>query len=306
MRVDVLGLQAFIAIADHGTFGAAAKALNLSQTALSHRIAKIETELGLPLFVRTTRKLALTQEGLALLPRARRALVDLEKAMTDLKQLGQLRRQEVTMGCIPSLATSVLGETLPDFARVMPNVRVRVMDGYARVIATQVNGGEVEFGLAVRMGTHYELDFKPVISERFIAVCRHDHPLADRGTVTWDELSEHCLIGNTVINSALRMSANQPYWDFEAETISTAVSFVKHGLGVTLLPEFEQHQPGYQNLRTLKVTGPEVSREVGFITRPDMPLSRPASVLMDLIAAQFQVVAGRAEDGVIGAAQRLA
>ena len=68
-----------------------------------------------------------------------------------------------------------------------------------------------------------------------------------------------------------------------------------HGLGITLLPEFEQQQPGYQDLRTLRVTGPGVSREVGFITRPDMPLSRPASVLMDLIAAQFQVVAQRAE-----------
>ena len=167
--------------------------------------------------------------------------------------------------------------------------------GYARVIATQVNGGEVEFGLAVRMGTHYELDFKPVMTEHFVAVCRRDHPLADRGSVSWDELSEQCLIGNTVINSALRMSSNQPYWDFEAEQISTAVSFVKHGLGITLLPEFEQQQPGYQDLRTLRVTGPGVSREVGFITRPDMPLSRPASVLMDLIAAQFQVVAQRAE-----------
>ncbi|MCA2012043.1 LysR family transcriptional regulator [Cereibacter sphaeroides] len=293
MRVDVLGLQAFIAIADHGSFRTAAKALNLSQTALSHRIAKIEADLGLSLFVRTTRKLALTQEGLALLPRARRAIVDLEKSMSELKQLGQLRRQEVTLGCIPSLATSVLADVLGRFAEEMPRVRVRVHDGYARVIASQVNGGEVEFGLAVRMGTHYELEFTSVVTEHFVAVCRHDHPLADRDSVTWAELADHRLIGNTVIAQALRMSTLQPYYEFEAEQISTAVSFVKHGLGVTLLPAFEQYQPGYQDLRKLRVTDPEVTREIGFMTRPDMPLSNPARVLMAHITVQLQDIAAR-------------
>lgn len=296
MRVDVLGLQAFIAIADHGSFRIAAKALNLSQTALSHRIAKIEADLGLSLFVRTTRKLALTQEGLALLPRARRAIVDLEKSMSELKQLGQLRRQEITLGCIPSLATSVLADVLGGFSRAMPSVRVRVLDGYARTIATQVNGGEAEFGLAVRMGTHYELDFTSVVKEHFVAVCRNDHPLADRHSVSWEELGEHKLIGNTVIGQALRMSTLQPYYDFEAEQISTAVSFVKHGLGVTLLPAFEQYQPGYQDLRKLRVTGPEVTREIGFMTRPDMPLSKPARVLMEHITDQLHRIAAREED----------
>ena len=293
MRVDVLGLQAFIAIADHGSFQAAAKALNLSQTALSHRIAKIEADLGLSLFVRTTRKLALTHEGLALLPRARRAIVDLEKAMSELKQLGELRRQEVTLGCIPSLATSVLAEVLTAYAAQMPQVRVRVLDGYARVIAAQVNGGEVEFGLAVRMGTHYELEFKPIVTERFVAVCRVDHPLAGQQSVSWDALKEHRLIGNTVINQALRMSAHQPYWDYEVETISTAVSFVKQGLGVTLLPAFEQYQPGYQELHKLPVTGPEVSRQVCFMTRPDMPLSKASLVLMESIETYLKGLAER-------------
>ncbi|WP_164736517.1 LysR family transcriptional regulator [Pararhodobacter zhoushanensis] len=293
MRVDVLGLQAFIAIADHGSFQAAAKALNLSQTALSHRIAKIEADLGLSLFVRTTRKLALTHEGLALLPRARRAIVDLEKAMSELKQLGELRRQEVTLGCIPSLATSVLAEVLTAYAEQMPQVRVRVHDGYARVIAAQVNGGEVEFGLAVRMGTHYELDFKPIVTERFVAVCRVDHPLAGHTSVSWDELKDHRLIGNTVINQALRMSAHQPYWDYEVETISTAVSFVKQGLGVTLLPAFEQYQPGYRELRKLPVTGPEVTRQVCFMTRPDMPLSKASQVLMASIETHLKGLAER-------------
>ena len=287
MRVDVLGLQAFIAIADNGSFVDAAKAMNLSQTALSHRIGKLEDELGLPLFIRTTRKLALSKEGLALLPRARRAIADLETALSDLKQVGQLKQHVLTMGCIPSLASSVLAGVLADFQASVPQVRLRVLDGYARDIAAQVNNGEAEFGLVVRQGTHYELDFQPLVTERFVAVCSVDHPLASQAQVTWDELQTHVLIGNSVIDAALRPTEVSPHWDYRVEYISTAVSFVKQGVGVTLVPAFEQFQPGYRELKSLAVVNPDVTRQVGFITRPDMPVSKAARVLMDLAAQRL-------------------
>ncbi|MFV0243506.1 MAG: LysR family transcriptional regulator [Qingshengfaniella sp.] len=283
MRVDVLGLQAFIAIADHGSFVDAAKAMNLSQTALSHRIGKLEDDLGLPLFIRTTRKLALSREGLDLLPRARRAIDDLENALTDLKELGQLKRRELTMGCIPSLAVSILAAVLRDFSVSMPQIRLRVLDGYARAIAAQVNNGEAEFGLVVRQGTFYELDFHPIATEPFVAVCAVDHPLAHETTTTWEALQDHVLIGNSVIDQSLRPTETPFHWTYQAENISTAISFVKQGLGVTLVPAFEQRQPGYTGLKSLAVTSPEVIRQIGFITRPDMHLSDASRALMSLI-----------------------
>lgn len=287
MRVDVLGLQAFIAIADNGSFVDAAKAMNLSQTALSHRIGKLEDELGLPLFIRTTRKLALSREGLALLPRARRAIDDLETALSDLKELGQLKRRELTIGCIPSLASSVLADVLNSFAEAVPQIRLKVFDGYARSIATQVNNGEAEFGLVVRQGTHYELDFRPVVIEHFVAVCSVEHPLARADTITWSALQEHVLIGNSVINQSLRPMETPIQWSYQVENISTAISFVKQGLGVTLVPAFEQFQPGYTGLKSLPVTDPDVTRHVGFVTRPDMHPSKASLELMRLIEARL-------------------
>lgn len=292
MRVDVLGLQAFIAIADHGSFGDAAKAINLSQTALSHRIRKFEEELGLPLFIRTTRKLALSKEGFLLLPRARRALDDLENSLTELKQRGQLKLLELTMCCIPSLANSVLAGVLGEFSNAMPQVRLRVLDGYAHIIAGQINSGEAEFGLVVRQSTHYELDFRPLVTERFVAVCSVDHPLAGEKSIAWEELQQHALIGNTVINQALGPASPFNNWSCRVENISTAVSFVKQGLGVTLVPEFEQQQPGYAGLHSLSVTSPVMTRHVGFITRPDTTLSKASKALMELIEDRLVELAG--------------
>ncbi|MFD1911101.1 LysR family transcriptional regulator [Halodurantibacterium flavum] len=288
MRIDALGLQAFIAIADTGSFLAAAERLHLSQTALSHRMTKLENELGVALFARTTRRLALTQEGLALLPRARRALGELESVLTDLRQLGDLRKRELTMGCVPSVAGSLLPDLLHDFSQKLPDVRVRILDGYAHVIATQVNTGQAEFGLIVRRSTHFELDFLSLVEEAFVAVCTPDHPLASKDGTTWEELRGTLLIGNSVAGDALRDMRDAANWHYRVENISTALSFVRRGMGVSVIPALMRPQIERMGLCTLPISSPQVTRTIGIVTRPDMPPSRQAKVMMELIANRMK------------------
>ena len=78
MRVDYLGLEAFVAIAEYGSFQRAARALNLSQAALSHRLRKVEEDLGAALLTRTSREVSLTPTGQGLLPDARSLLKSLQ------------------------------------------------------------------------------------------------------------------------------------------------------------------------------------------------------------------------------------
>src|SRR5215831_16056782 len=80
MRIDFLGLQAFLSIAERGSFQRAAAHLNLSQTAVSHRMRKLEDELGIKLFARTTREVTLTRAGIDFLPKAQRAIAGLEQS----------------------------------------------------------------------------------------------------------------------------------------------------------------------------------------------------------------------------------
>ena len=72
MRIDFLGLEAFLSIAERGSFQRAAAHLNLSQAAISHRTCKLEEELGLKLFARTTREVTLTRAGIDFLPNVRK------------------------------------------------------------------------------------------------------------------------------------------------------------------------------------------------------------------------------------------
>ncbi|MCX7297919.1 MAG: LysR family transcriptional regulator, partial [Hyphomicrobiales bacterium] len=93
MRVDFLGLEAFLSIAERGSFQRAAAHLGLSQTAISHRMRKLEDGLGLKLFARTTRDVTLTRAGIDFLPKARKAVDVLEQSVDDLRQQGAKRRE---------------------------------------------------------------------------------------------------------------------------------------------------------------------------------------------------------------------
>ena len=85
MRIDFLGIEAFLGVAECGSFNGAAQRLNLSQAALSHRMKRLEDDLGVKLFTRTTRQVALTPAGLELLPKVRLMMETLSGAYESLR-----------------------------------------------------------------------------------------------------------------------------------------------------------------------------------------------------------------------------
>src|SRR5512138_1336051 len=103
MRIDTLGVQAFLAVADQGSFGRAAESLHITQTALSRRVQNLEAFLGVKLLERTTRSVTLTRIGVDFLPQARRLLGDLASALTEIRETGKALRGDVTIACVPTV-----------------------------------------------------------------------------------------------------------------------------------------------------------------------------------------------------------
>jgi DNA-binding transcriptional LysR family regulator len=118
MPIDFLGIEAFLAGAECGSFGLAAERLHLSQSAISHRMRKLEESLGVRLMVRTTRGVVLTQAGDALLPRARAALLQLEASCDTVRAHGRPMGQRVAFSCLPTLAATALVPLLQRYAPV--------------------------------------------------------------------------------------------------------------------------------------------------------------------------------------------
>ncbi len=293
LRIDFLGLEAFLSIAERGSFHRAAVHLDLSQTALSHRIRKLEEDLGLRLLARTTRQVTLTAAGQELLPKARRLMEEMSSSFEELRRRGREKQEHVALACLPTLASHVLPAILEKFLGAFPDVRVRILDHSASEITEHVRAGEVEFGISIISSMAADLETLPLFKEPFVLACRADSRFASADALNWHELEQEPLIrvatltGNrVVIDDALGSRREQLLWRYEVRHIATAINMVQAGLGVTVLPEGALVDAKAYGITGVPIRNPSVTRAVGLVTRRGAVLSAPAEALRMLIIDQ--------------------
>ncbi|CAN5150267.1 LysR family transcriptional regulator [soil metagenome] len=294
MRIDFLGLQAFLSIAERGSFSRAAVHLNLSQTALSHRIKKLEEDLGLQLLARTTRQVALTPAGLDLLPTARKIIGELSDAIEGLRERGRRHQERIAIGCLPTIAAYHLPRVLNEFNALHPGVSVKIHDNSAAEIATLVQSGQAEFGVTIIAMNIWDLAVTPLIKERFVLLCTKDSEFAKRRFVAWSNLQATPLIrispqaGNrALIDDALGRRRDALNWRYEVQHLQTAVGMVLENLGAAVVPDIAVKTGGTTGLIALPLRNPSVSRTLGIVVKRDLPLSRPSQTLIELIGKHF-------------------
>ncbi|MGL5116624.1 MAG: LysR family transcriptional regulator [Beijerinckiaceae bacterium] len=292
MHLDLNGLQAFAAIAERGSFRAAAAHLNLTQTALSHRMRKFEESTGVQLLARTTRQVSLTAAGAELLPRARRILDEMAAAMERMHVLSQRVEPKLAFGCLPTIAMVCLPAIMTSFRRTYPDVAIRVFDSSASEIADKVQAGDADFGVTVITSNRWNLDQKPLVEEPFVLLCRTDDRLAGKHQLDWAEIVDLPLVrisaetGNRIlIDDALGLRKENLNWRYEVQRVTTAVALVGAGAGYAVLPRLAMRTLDDNTLATVPLTGPTVLRTLGVVTRKMHELAPAASHMLDLIAA---------------------
>lgn len=295
MRMDFLGLEAFLAIAERGNFLRAAAHLNLSQTALSHRMKKLEDDLGLKLLTRSTRQVALTEAGLELLPNARRMLDEMEASYEALRRQGRARRETVSIACLPTVATHVLPRVLAAFTLQFPAMTVRVFDDASDDIADRVQAGQAEFGITIVSANRQDLEIKPLMKDPYVLLCRRDHALAGSDAVNWADLDRVPLVrvssstGNRgIIDDALGRRREQMRWQYEVQHLAAAISLVRGGIALTIAPRLAVDFAAMPELVGIPVRTPVVTRTLGIVTRRGAPASPAGDVLRALFATEMR------------------
>lgn len=303
MRIDFLGLEAFLSIAERGSFRRAAAHLNLSQTALSHRMRKLEDDLGVELLTRTTRQVALTPAGVELLPTARRMFDELGASYELLRGQGRARQERLAIGCLPTIATNHLPPVLEAFSAVHPAIRVQIHDASAQEIAERVQRGEAEFGITIVSANRWDLEVKPLTKEPYVLVLARDHPLSRRSHVTWADLEGQPLVrissqtaNRAILDEALGSRREAMSWRYEVNHLATAMRLVDQRIALAVVPRLAVDEDGSPDLVALPIRGPSVTRTLGIVTKRGLPLSTPGRLLLDLVTARFRREAARAED----------
>jgi DNA-binding transcriptional LysR family regulator len=299
MRIDYLGLEAFLSIAERGSFQRAAAHLNLSQTAISHRMRKLEEDLGLKLFARTTREVTLTRAGIEFLPKAQKAIAELEQSLDDLKQQGAKRRERLDVACLPAFAVNYLPPILSRFHKSQPHVQVRIFETPSAAIAELVQSGEVEFGLSVVQTNRWDLDVETISASPLALTCPSRHALAKKRSVGWAELRNLPLIRvgaktaiRPMIDDALTAARVTLNWQYEVQHVETAVNLVEVGLGYAIVPSIDVALHRGRGLAAVPLRAPRLSCTYGLVTRRGMPLSPPAARLRGFLIDEVKAKGG--------------
>jgi len=300
MKIDILGVQAFVAIADKGSFQNAANSLHVTQTAITQRLRKLEDFLGVTLVERTTRSIALSLIGRDFLPQARRLLEELGDALLEIRETGKAERGDVSIACVPTVGVQYLPRIMQEYSARYPNNRIKILDHASSAVADAVLRREAEFGINIAGAHHPELMTMPLLEDQYVLICHEDHPLAKRKRVAWKQLLPYPLIfagqvsGNrALLDTALGANGLGLQSFYEVQRSSTAVGLVAERIAAAVVPRLAVQKGAYPNIRTIELVDPVVSRALVLVVRKTARLSPAAQALFDMIKGRGARAGGR-------------
>lgn len=296
MNLDLRQLARFLAIVDHGTFSAAAARLHLTQQALSTSIARLEDQLGMPLFERSPGgRTVPTQYGRTLARHARALMTGEDRALRELHALRDASAGEVTVGVGEVLAGHVLADAVARVHAERPDIGIKLVEGYSEDMNERLVAGEMDFVASYMRhdATHAEaVVHEHLFAVRDVVVVRRRHPLARRARVTLADT-----VGYTWIVPAFRDDEYDAICAaYVAARLAAPRRFLRSdtiAVGMALLTEQDYLHlsvPGLVGpqfgavLRVLEVEpAPYLQRSAGLTFRRHAPLSPAAALLADAI-----------------------
>ncbi len=287
--MDLDQLHAFERIVREGSFSKAARALDLSQPAISARIAALEARLGGPLFVRGGRRLTLTARGEQFLPYTRRALAVLDEGLEAVRAAGAGERGRVTLGIVQSLAGTFLADVVEGFHAAHPQVELFVRSAQSDSLLEMLNDGLVR--LALIHWPAFGGDLTPLLHlrEPLLLVVPPGHPCAGYGNHTLAEIAQaggafYLVQWSPPITALLTRLVGPAYPPTELP-VGAVQHLLRRGRGAAVLTgTLVAADLAAGRLVTVQATDlPALTRATALVHRATAgPLTRPAT---DLVAA---------------------
>jgi LysR family carnitine catabolism transcriptional activator len=293
MTAELRHIEAFLAVARLGHFTRAAAALHLSQSALTVQIRQLEGALGVRLFDRNNRRVALTQAGRELVAPFERISLDVAAVLQHARDLSTHRRGTVTIGALPSVAAGVLPRTIAALARTHPHVVVRVRDAVAARLVELVKSGDIDVGVGCVVRPDPDVTVEPLFSDRLAAFLPAGHPLARRRSLRLRDLAAQPLI-LTGQDTSVRQRLERTLADQrlpiqvaqEVTYMSTAIGLVEAGLGIAILPESAFTADLERRVQLVAIREPVLTRDIAILMRAGRSRSPAAEQLIATLRAE--------------------
>lgn len=289
MRVELRHLEYFVAVAEELSFTAAARRLHVVQSGVSVTIRALEKELGAPLFERSSQRVSLTDAGVALLPEAHAALDAVRAARDAVRGNQGGLRGAVDIGAMTAVAVIDLPALLCRFHMNHPGVaiRLRVSSRGSAGLAQALAAGELDAAfLSLEGTTPGGLTARQLASYPMVLLVPAGHRLASRRRVALHELADEEFVdfppgtgSRDLVDRAFAAAGLRRRVSLEAD-MASAATYVRYGLGITLLPEFAA--PDTPDLRAVAVGDPTLRWTLSVATSSTRRPSAPLRALLEL------------------------
>lgn len=281
-------LRYVVAVVDEGTFTAGADVLRVSQSGVSTQIAKLERELGVTLFDRSSRRVALTDAGRTLLPAIRQALAGINAVADTAAGIRGVLTGSLRVGAVTGLTWPPLVDALVAMHSEHPGIDVRLVEGLSGDLITAVRDGRLDVAVAGWSGAAPNaLAARVIIDDALCAVLALDHPWVSRSHLGIDELLHADLIAlpeGTGARAALDASAARaglravPRW--EVTTPAQVTALARRGLGIGALSETTAAT--FDGVVAIPLTDPAARSKLGVVSRPEpSPAAQAFRALLD-------------------------
>jgi DNA-binding transcriptional LysR family regulator len=295
-------LQYFLATVEHGSFTTAADTLHMAQPSLSEQVRRLEAELGVELFARVGRGLALTEAGHTLRPHAERVVADAAEARESVAKVRELRGGTVSLGMFGDAPYYLLTEVIEEFRDRHPDVRVRMVGQNSSEVADALRAGELEAAVIALPVDDTGLDVRPIMDVEILFTTAVEERLPRK--MTMKRLAQVPLIvydanygwedptRRQLYERAQRAGVSlDPV--VEIEDVLAAVRLAGQGVGDTVVSRAVATGSRFPRNLLLAPFDPPLSDTFAVVTRRGAPLSPAVTELLGLAEREMSKFAER-------------
>lgn len=287
--MDLVLLQSFLAVSEHKAITGAARALFVTQPALSRRLQQFEEELGARLFERSRRGIVLTEAGRLVASEAR-AIVERYGRLRELVRAQQsLESGVVRLGGGATAVSFLVPQAIAEFQKAHPGVRFEVHELGSRDVEEGVRAERLELGIVTLPAHSREFEVRPLRRDRIVLVASRSHPLARHRRIEASKLEGLGLVGfeagsaiRHLIDGALRNANVVMNVQMELRSIAAIVGMVAHTQNVAFVSRLGVER-GNPAVAIIDVRGLSIHRRLGVIHKLGRPLSPAAQAFSSIL-----------------------
>lgn len=291
--LDTRQLRAFAMLAETGSFTAAAERLYLTQSAVSHSIKALETQLQCALVERLGKKISLTPSGETLLAHARSILRSIDLAQRDVAAVCRPGYGRIRVGAAQTVCQYILPAVVREFRECFPQCEVSIQSGDTDELLDLLENGQVDVSLGLRVSKYDQFSYRPLFQDHMAYVHSPQHPWATRGKLLLEDLAREQfivysrrslttrMVGEHFQRSGLRLPLMIELGNMEA-----IKEFARIGVGVGIIaPWIARKELTEASLLMKPLSNGQIAREWGFYSLRNRALTMAEETLAGLCQA---------------------